>query len=82
MKSYTFKVALEKDNKQAIWRAYIPALEHKGATTWAYTQEAALQHIRVLLHMVLQEMVQQGEPIPAAALVNESEEPLVTVTLT
>ena len=37
MKTYLFKVVLEKDKwpdeheEKAVWRAYIPALEHKGA---------------------------------------------------
>ena len=36
MKTYAFKVVLEKDKwpdepeEKAVWRAYIPALEHRG----------------------------------------------------
>ena len=88
LKSYTFKVVLEKDkwpdepDEKAVWRAYVPALEEKGAATWGYTKEEALKNIREVLQMVLEEMIEEGEPIPAEALVSESEEPLVTITLT
>jgi len=87
LKSYTFKVVLEKDkwpdepDEKAVWRAYIPALEEKGAATWGYTPEEALENIHDVLQMVLEEMLRKGEPIPKAALIAESKEPLVTVTI-
>ena len=40
MKTYSFQVVLEKDkwpdepDEKAVWRAYIPVLEHKGAASW------------------------------------------------
>ena len=49
MKTYSFQVVLEKDkwpdepDENAVWRAYIPALEHKGAASWGYTQREALK---------------------------------------
>ena len=88
LRSYTFKVVLEKDkwpdepDEEAVWRAYVPVLEEKGAATWGYTKEEALKNIREVLQMVLEEIIAEGEPIPAEALVAESEEPLVTIILT
>jgi hypothetical protein len=40
MKSYTFKVVLERDkwpdepDEKAVWRAYVPCLEGKGGASW------------------------------------------------
>ena len=70
MKSYTFKVVLEKDkwpdepDEKAIWRAYIPALEHKGAHAWGDTQEQALENLRNAVDLLIEYMKEQGEPIP------------------
>ncbi len=88
MKSYTFKVVLEPDKwpdeseEQAVWRAFVPALEAHGAATWGHTKAEALQNIHDVLQMVIEEMTQQGEPLPASALVTESDDPLVSVTVT
>lgn len=87
MKSYTFKVVLEQDkwpdepDDKAVWRAYIPTLESKGAATWGETKEEALKNIQEVLQIVLEEMLEEGESLPNEALVNESHEPLVSVTL-
>ncbi len=87
MKSYAFKVVLEQDkwpdepDGKAVWRAYVPALEEKGAATWGRTKEKALKNIQEVLQMVMEEMVQEGTPIPVEAVLVESQEPLVAVTL-
>lgn len=87
LKSYTFKVVLEKDKwpdepeEEAVWRAYVPALEHKGAATWGYTQEEALHNLQEILQVIVEELAREGEPIPSEALLQESNEPLVTVTV-
>lgn len=87
MRSYTFKVVLEKDkwpdepNDKAVWRAYVPALEGKGAATWGYTKEEALKSIQEVLKMVMEEMIREGTPVPVEAIVAESQEPLVAITL-
>jgi predicted RNase H-like HicB family nuclease len=75
--TYAFKVVVEPDEDR--WRAYVPELEHLGAATWGYTREEALTHIREVMELIVAELVEDGEPIPAAAQV--SEEPLVTVTV-
>ena len=53
-----------------------------GFHLWERTKEEALKNLEEVLQMVLEEMRRAGEPVPAEALVSESEEPLVTVTLT
>jgi len=46
MKTYAFKVVSEKDkwpdepDEKAVWRAYIPVLEDKGAASWGYTHRS------------------------------------------
>ena len=52
MKTYTF---IEEDEwlderiKDPVWRAYIPALVHQGASSWGYTQKEALKIYKALL---------------------------------
>lgn len=75
--TYTFKVVVEPDEDR--WRAFCPPLEHLGAATWGHTREEALRHIREVLELVVAELIEDGEPIPAEASV--SEEPLVSVTV-
>ncbi len=88
LKSYTFRVVLERDKwpdepeEVAVWRAYVPALEEKGAATWGSTREEALQNLQEILVVILEELLREGQPLPQEALLQESEEPLVTVVLT
>jgi predicted RNase H-like HicB family nuclease len=62
IKTYTFKVIVEPDEDR--WRAYCPALEQYGAATWGATEEEALQHINEVVQMVIEELIEDGEPIP------------------
>jgi predicted RNase H-like HicB family nuclease len=75
--TYTFKVVVEPDEDR--WHARAPGLEHLGAATWGRTREEALAHIRQVVEMIVAELVEDGEPIPAAVQV--SEEPLVAITV-
>ena len=77
MTTYTFKVVVEPDEDR--WRAYCPPLEAQGAATWGYTHEEALRNIREVLEMIVAELVEEGEPVPASAAV--SEEPFVAITV-
>ena len=77
MKTYIFKVVVEPDEDR--WHAYCPALEQQGAATWGYTEEEALKHINEVVHMVVGELLEDGEAIPKDVEVRE--EPLVSVTL-
>ncbi|MFZ0963312.1 MAG: type II toxin-antitoxin system HicB family antitoxin [Terriglobia bacterium] len=77
MKSYVFKVVVEPDEDK--WRASVPELESRGAATWGKTREEALQNIQEVAQMVIEEMLEDGEPVPAG--VTMYEEPRVAVTV-
>jgi len=62
MKTYTFKVVAEPDEDR--WHAYCPALEQYGATTWGNSHEEALKHIQEVVQMVIEELAEDGIPIP------------------
>lgn len=87
MKSYIFKVVLEKDkwpdepDSAAVWRAYIPALEAKGAASWGETQEEALENLKDALDLVVAHMRAVGESLPQepSPLVRTSDELMLTV---
>ncbi|MCY3721944.1 type II toxin-antitoxin system HicB family antitoxin [Candidatus Poribacteria bacterium] len=69
MKTYSFQVVLEKDkwpdepDENAVWRAYIPALEHKGAASWGYTQREALKNLQDTVELLVEYLLEQGEEI-------------------
>ena len=75
MKTYLFKVVLEKDKwsdepeENAVWRAYLPALS--AAHAWGDTAQEALENLRNAVDLILEDLLEQGEPIP--------EEPVVAV---
>jgi predicted RNase H-like HicB family nuclease len=77
MKTYVFRVVIEPDEDR--WSAYCPALLTYSAVTWGNTQEEALKHIQEVVQMVVEELLEDGEPIPEDVQV--SQEPLVAVTL-
>ena len=77
MTSYTFRVVVEPD--EDAWHAYCPALKAYGAATWGRTRDEALTHIREVVEMVVAELVEEGELVPADVQV--SEEPLISVTV-
>lgn len=89
MKSYTFKVVLERDKwpdereERAVWRAYIPVLEPRGAAAWGKTKEEALENLRNAVDLIIEYMKEQGEPLPETppSEVKTSSEPLTTVTV-
>jgi predicted RNase H-like HicB family nuclease len=77
VKSYVFRVILEPDEQA--WRAYIPDLEEKGGATWGKTKEEALGNIREVAQLVIESMLEDGDPLPAG--VTEMNEPVVAVTV-
>ena len=89
MKSYVFRVVLEKDkwpnepDSEAVWHAYIPALRSKGGASWGYAQKEALESMRNAVDMVLESMIERGESVPAepTSEVRISAEPLIGVTV-
>ena len=66
MRSYVFKVVVEPDEDK--WHARIPELESKGAATWGKTREEAFRNIEEVIRMVIEDMLEDGEPIPEARL--------------
>jgi predicted RNase H-like HicB family nuclease len=62
MKTYTFKIVVEPDEDR--WHAYCPALLSKGGSTWGYTQQEALSNIEQVVRMVVESLVEHGEPVP------------------
>ena len=70
MKTYLFKAVLEKDkwpdesDVKAVWRAYIPALEHKGAASWGYTEKEALENLENAVDLLVAHLLEVGEDIP------------------
>ena len=59
---YTFNVVIEPDEDK--WFAYAPALESNGGATWGRTQEEALVCIQEVVEMVVESLLEHGEPIP------------------
>ncbi len=64
MKTYTFKVVVERDEDQ--WHAYCPALRQHGAVTCGDTEEQAHRHIQEVVEMIVEELQEEGTPIPDA----------------
>jgi len=62
LKTYLFRIELEPDEEK--WAAHCPALLEKGGATWGHTREEALNNIRDVIQMVVQSLVERGEPIP------------------
>jgi predicted RNase H-like HicB family nuclease len=89
MKTYAFKVVLEKDkwpdepDSKAVWRAYIPALEHRGAASWGYTEKEALENLQNAVDLLIEYMQEVGENIPSEprSEIQVSDVPLITVTV-
>lgn len=82
MKSYVFKVVVEDDqfeDGRPGFSAYCPSLE--GAYTWGNTREEALERIREAVKLIVDELIEEGKPIPPDAVILEVESPAVLVTV-
>ena len=79
MKTYAFEVVLEKDkwlderNKTPVWRAYIPALEHRGAASWGYTEKEALKNLQDAVDLLVEYLSEHGEEIDFESLLADQE---------
>lgn len=62
MKSCTFQVVLEPDGEG--WHVYFPPWVSIGASTWGYTREEALNYIKEVLEMIIEEFEEEGTPLP------------------
>ena len=63
MKTYTFKVVVEPD--EGGYHAYCPALRHLGAVTQGTTPEDALKNINEVVQMIVDELQEEGKPLPS-----------------
>jgi predicted RNase H-like HicB family nuclease len=90
MKTYTFKVVLEPDQDaegKPAWHAYCPALVGIGAATSGRTKEEALARINEVVHMIVEEFIEEGRALPEGPAddveVSEisKEEPRIAVTV-
>lgn len=71
MKNYAFKVLVEPDQYEdgrPAFRAFCPALESIGASTSGDTKEEAIENIQRVLRMIVDELNEEGKPIPPDAL--------------
>ncbi len=80
MKTYTFEVVIEEDEwidqriKDPVWRAYVPELEHQGASSWGYTQKEALKNLQDAVDLLFEYLSEQGGEINLDSLLRHPEE--------
>lgn len=81
MKTYVFRVVVEPDEDR--WHAYCPVLEKYAAATWGYTEEEALKNLKEVVEMVVEELIEDKEPIPEEPKerLSISSDPQVAVTI-
>ena len=81
VKTYVFRVVVEPDEDR--WQAHCPTLEEHAAYTWGYTREEAVENIKEVIEMVLDELSEDGLAIPQepAALELSSREQQVAVSV-
>jgi len=77
VKPYVFPVVIEPE--QDVWRAYVPELESKGAATWGYTKGEALKKIQEVTQLSIEELLEDGEPLPPS--VSAYDRTVVAVTV-
>ncbi len=63
------------------WRAFCPELEKIGGSTWGYTKAEARKNIHEVLEMIVEEFVDEGQPVPVIGAVDNSPDEVVAVTL-
>lgn len=64
MKTYSFKVVVEPDDGG--YHAYCPALRQFGAVTQGATQQEALKNINEVVQMIVDELLEEGTPLPTS----------------
>ena len=62
MKSYVFKAELQLEG-DGRWSSWIEALP--GCAAWGYTEQQALEALRVAADLYIEDMLATGEDIPA-----------------
>ena len=61
-RTLTLNVVVEAGEDQ--WHAYCPALRRHGAVTCGDTKEQAFKHIFEVIAMIVEELREEGAPIP------------------
>ena len=79
MKTYTFKVVVEPD--EGGYHAYCPALRRLGAVTQGSTPAEALKNINEVVQMIVDELNEDGIPLPTHDDVEVFEGTRVAVTV-
>ena len=82
MKTFVFRVVIEEDafdDGRMAYAAYVPELKSVGAASWGYTREEAMKNLREATELVIESMIDRGEPLPEGVKI--SEEPLVAVSV-
>lgn len=80
MKTYAFQVIIEEDEwlderiKDPVWRAYIPALVHQGASSWGYTQKEALKNLQDAVDLLIESLLEHGEEHLLESIVKHEKE--------
>jgi len=80
MKTYAFEVVIEEDEwlderiKDPVWRAYIPALAHQGASSWGYTQKEALKNLQDAVDLLIESLLEHGEENILESIVQQEKE--------
>ena len=62
MRTYAYRVVVEPD--EGGWHAYCPALRSLGAVTQGATESDAYTNINEVVRMIVDEMVEEGQPLP------------------
>jgi predicted RNase H-like HicB family nuclease len=81
MRTDSFKVVVEPD--EGGYHAYCPALRHLGAVTQGATEDEALSNINEVIHMIVNELRDDGLGLPVASTEDAeiSEGNLVAITV-
>jgi len=67
---YVFEVVIEPDKD--VYLAYCPALP--GCITWGHTEAEAFHYIQDAVDLYLEDLIDDGEPIPGVGLVKSIED--------
>ena len=78
-KTYEFEVALETDEDG--WHVFYRPWSSIGASTWGYTRKEALDNIREVLSMIVEELMEEGKPVSVERVDGASGGESVLVTL-
>lgn len=65
MRTYSFKVVIEPD--EGGFHAYCPALRRYGAVSQGATEAEAARNIDEVIHMIVDELREDGVPLPSAS---------------